>query len=94
MDEALKFIRRQQKKHKPFFATIWYGSPHRPFFATPEDKKSLMEIEEEAKRNQYGEIVGIDRSMGNLRRTLREMGIEKNTIIWFNSDNGGLRDFG
>ncbi len=46
------------------------------------------------RRNHYGEIVAIDLSIGNLRRTLREMGIEKNTMIWFNSDNGGLKDFG
>ena len=52
-----------------------------------------MDIEEEERRNHYGEIVAIDQSIGNLRRTLREMGIEKNTIIWFNSDNGGLSDF-
>ncbi len=39
--EALKFIRLQKEKHKPFFTTIWYGSPHHPFVAKKEDKDSL-----------------------------------------------------
>ncbi|MDJ0691094.1 MAG: sulfatase-like hydrolase/transferase [Xenococcaceae cyanobacterium MO_188.B32] len=51
--EALKFMRLQQKKHKPFFTTIWYGSPHRPFFANQEDKESLVNVEEEERRQQF-----------------------------------------
>ncbi len=89
--EAIKFIRLQNKKHKPFFTTIWYGSPHSPFIANPEDKESFLDLEKG--QDHYGELVGIDRSIGNLRHALREIGIEKNTIIWYNSDNGGLKDF-
>ena len=38
-----------------------------------------------------GEIVGIDRSICVLRRGLRELGIERDTLVWYCSDNGGLR---
>ena len=30
-----------------------------------------------------------DRSIGNLRTSLRELGIADNTLVWFTSDNGG-----
>ena len=33
----------------------------------------------------------MDRSIGALRGGLRELGIAHNTLIWFSSDNGGLR---
>ena len=39
-----------------------------------------------------GEIIGIDRSIGHLRRSLNEMGIADNTLVWFTSDNGGTAD--
>jgi arylsulfatase A-like enzyme len=35
----------------------------------------------------------MDRSIGNLRRKLRSLGIADNTILWFNSDNGGVKPF-
>ena len=34
----------------------------------------------------------MDRSIGALRRGLREIGVAENTLVWFNSDNGGLPD--
>ena len=40
----------------------------------------------------YGEMVGVDRSMGALRQGLRKLGIADNTMIWFNSDNGAWMD--
>jgi arylsulfatase A-like enzyme len=33
---------------------------------------------------------GIDRSIGTLRKGLRELGIEQDTLLWYCSDNGGL----
>jgi len=34
--------------------------------------------------------VAIDRSIGTLRQGLRDMGIERDTLVWYTSDNGGL----
>ena len=36
----------------------------------------------------------MDQSIGNLRMGLRSMKLEENTLVWFNSDNGGLPNFG
>jgi arylsulfatase A-like enzyme len=40
--------------------------------------------------NHLGELVGIDRSVGTLRQGLRKLGIERKTLVWYCSDNGGL----
>lgn len=32
----------------------------------------------------------MDRSVGTLRGALRELNIADTTLVWFNSDNGGL----
>ncbi|MEM9446123.1 MAG: sulfatase-like hydrolase/transferase [Verrucomicrobiota bacterium] len=86
VDEALKFIKAHLAD--PFFACIWYGSPHSPMLALDQDQVTKAK----GKLAQHlGEIVAIDRSVGALRKGLREMGIEKRTIIWYCSDNGGLK---
>ncbi len=89
IDEALKFIRAQAAAGLPSLSVVWFGSPHSPFVATEEDTLPFADLDA-ASRNHYGELVAMDRSIGNLRKSLREMGIEQNTLVWFCSDNGGL----
>ena len=92
VNEALKFITRQAKANKPFFAVIWYGTPHSPWMALDADKKAFTELNPKAQEH-YGELVAMDRSIGTLRKGLRELAVEKNTLLWFTSDNGGLPGF-
>ncbi|MDA7916167.1 sulfatase-like hydrolase/transferase [Verrucomicrobia bacterium] len=87
--EALKFIERQRKTGKPFFVVVWFGTPHSPFVAADEDMKAFADLDESS-RNHYGEMVAMDRSIGTLRKGLRQLETEQNTLFWFNSDNGGL----
>lgn len=87
--EALKFIAKNRAGGKPLFTVIWYGSPHAPFHAAPEDKRTFAELAP-LSQDHYGELVAMDRSIGTLRSGLRELGIAENTLVWFCSDNGGL----
>ncbi len=87
--EALKFIGGQAKTGKPTFTVIWYGSPHSPMVAAEADKAAFGALEPNS-ANHYGELVAMDRSIGALRKGLRDLGIADNTLVWFNSDNGGL----
>ena len=89
--EALKFIEKNVKENKPFFSVIWDGSPHDPFVALEEDKIGFENLNKESKEH-YGEIVAFDKSLGILRKKINELGISNNTIIWYCSDNGGLRN--
>jgi arylsulfatase A-like enzyme len=85
--EALKFIKRQAAAKQPFMALVWYGSPHSPFKATDADREAA------GGSDYYGEMLGIDRSMGALRAGLRELGIADNILLLFCSDNGGWPNY-
>jgi len=89
VEEALKFIKRKTKGDKPIFTVIWFGTPHRPFVASEGDKAPFNKLDKNS-QNHYGELVAMDRSIGALRKGLRDLGIEQNTLVWFCSDNGGL----
>lgn len=89
VDEAVKFLEKHHNSGKPMFAVIWYGSPHSPFRALPEDKAPFGQLDEKS-ANHYGELTAMDRSIGRLRQALRRLEIADNTLLVFCSDNGGL----
>jgi arylsulfatase A-like enzyme len=37
VQEAIQFIARARKAAKPFFAVVWFGSPHEPYSGLPDD---------------------------------------------------------
>ncbi len=91
--EALEFIDQQRELDRPSFTVIWYGSPHSPFHAAVDDSEDFTNLNEKG-RQHHGELVAMDRSIGALRSGLKGMGIADNTLVWFNSDNGGLPGVG
>tara|TARA_B100000767_G_C19776835_1_gene543063 strand:- start:2447 stop:3772 length:1326 start_codon:yes stop_codon:yes gene_type:complete len=90
-NEAIDFIKQNNIKKTPFFAVIWDGSPHDPMVANDKDKSSFIGLDNRS-QNHYGELVAFDRNLGRFRNELKEMGISDNTIVWFCSDNGGLKN--
>ena len=87
MDQAIPFIRDSASKNKPFFAVIWFHTPHKPVVAGPEYKAMYSQYSSD-KQNYYGCITAMDEQMGRLRKELRNLGIADNTMLWFSSDNG------
>jgi arylsulfatase A-like enzyme len=90
---AIEFIRAQAGSSLPFLAVVWFGSPHSPHQAVERDRL-LYEGQEENLQHFYGEITGMDRAFGMLRKELEDLGIRDNTILWYCSDNGGLPNVG
>ena len=89
--KALEFIKEKTSQNLPFFAVIWDGSPHDPFLASEKDRDNFKDLDNQS-QHHYGELVAFDRSLGVLRKTLKDLGLENNTILWYCSDNGGLRN--
>jgi arylsulfatase A-like enzyme len=89
IEHALQHIKVQARSNQPFFTVIWYGTPHSPFKASEADNKPFEDLDETS-MHHYGELVALDRSVGALRSGLRELEIEKQTLFWYCSDNGGL----
>ena len=89
--EALKFIEQAQADDRPFLTVIWYGSPHSPWVAGEQDQ---IPGEDTRSAHHHGELVAMDRSIGTLRAGLKRMGVDQKTLVWFCSDNGGLKGVG
>ncbi|WP_146530491.1 sulfatase-like hydrolase/transferase [Novipirellula artificiosorum] len=87
VEAAQRFMKTN--RDRPFFAVLWYGSPHFPYTALEEDREGLPKSLDPRVANLFGEIIAMDRSIGMLRQGLRDMGLAENTLIWFCSDNGG-----
>ena len=78
--EATKFIAAQ--KTSPFFLYMPHTFPHIPLAASARFRGKSAE-------GLYGDVVEeIDWSVGEVLRTLREHGLDNNTLIMFSSDNG------
>ena len=86
-DEAMKFI--TANKDRPFFAYISTNAPHSPLnvakkYVEPYVKKGVGG----GMARFYGMIENIDENMGRLIAGLDKLGLAKNTILIFMTDNG------
>lgn len=93
VEVALKFIRECAEKEQRFLAVVWFGSPHNPHQALEADR-ALYADQSEKVQDFYGEITAMDRAFGKLRESLRELGLRKDTLLWYCSDNGALPGIG
>lgn len=87
MDAALKFIRQHAKEDKPLFTVIWFPAPHLPHKEISSQAKLYADKKH---KGYFQEITLIDEQLGRLRKELRDLEIDQNTILWYCSDNGGL----
>lgn len=87
--EASRFLEQNQASGKPMFAVVWFGTPHSPFKALEPDRKAFESLPAPS-ANHYGELAALDRSIGTLRKKLRDLKIADETLLVFCSDNGGL----
>ncbi|MEM1084702.1 MAG: arylsulfatase [Verrucomicrobiota bacterium] len=86
-EQANDFIRRCAKGDEPFFAYISTNAPHGPLHA-PQEYLDLYSDQSASIAAFYGMITNIDDNVGATRRLLEELGIEKDTIFIFTTDNG------
>lgn len=78
--EAIRFI--QSNQHRPFFLYFAHTFPHVPLFAS---RRFLNK----SARGLYGDTVEeLDWSVGQVLETLRREKLDKNTLVFFTSDNG------
>ncbi|WP_075590523.1 sulfatase [Labilibacter marinus] len=88
-EEAVDFIERNQDK--PFFAFVSFNAVHTPMDAEEEDMKKFPQFE--GKRKEVAAMtLAMDRACGKIMDKLKELGLDKNTIVVFANDNGGPTD--
>ena len=80
--KAMKHIKDRAAEDQPFFLYLALPSPHTPILPT-EDWQGKSGL------NPYADFVlMVDDYMGQLMETIEQAGIEKNTLVFFTSDNG------
>ena len=84
-DEAVAFMKTN--KDKPFFVYLPHAFVHFPHKAS---EPFMKQAEGNARRAQVEEV---DWSVGEILKTVRELGIEEKTLVVFTSDNGGAQGF-
>lgn len=66
----------------PFFLYLAHPMPHVPVYAS-------ADFQEQSERGKYGDTIEeLDWSTGQILQTLKEKGLDKNTLVIFTSDNG------
>jgi len=94
-DAAINFI--EENKNKPFFLYLSHWEVHAPKAAREERinyfKEKLNHSENKDPDPVYAaEIEQIDISVGRVINKLKELNLDKNSIVIFTSDNGGVSD--
>jgi arylsulfatase A-like enzyme len=86
-DQAIRFI--ESSKETPFLLYLAFNAPHSPLQG-PENYLARFAKMEDPKRKVYAAMVAaLDDTIGRVLASLRQQGIEDNTLVVFLSDNGG-----
>ena len=105
-DDACCYIEEYSRKDDPFVLFLSWGPPHNPYESAPEEFKNLYEDKEiklrpnvpESCRSQaikdlkgyYAHISAMDACVGQLQKTIKQCGIDNNTIFVLTSDHGDM----
>lgn len=89
-DKAIAEIERAKADGKPFLLNLWHFGVHTPIepattFAADYEDTRLAQRE----RDYATMVADVDRSMGRILEALDRLGLAKDTIVVFLSDNGG-----
>ena len=90
-EEAESFIRKNSDN--PFFLMLSHYAVHTPLQGKPGKVVNYEKIPENKRQGKpaYAAMIeSVDESVGRVTRVLRELGLEKSTLVIFTSDNGGF----
>ena len=88
VNEAIGWLKKQKKRKKPFYLSVWTHEPHLPIESAPKFMEPYRSISDEGIRQHHGNITQIDHAFGKLMKALDELGHSENTFVFFTSDNG------
>lgn len=93
VDEAIRFIRAH--RDRPFYVNLWTLLPHAPLNPTEEQMKPYDRFSwgrgvrhKSAETIYYASVADLDTQVGRLLDELDQLGLGRNTVVVFSSDNG------
>jgi len=90
-NDAVKLI-NEHDIAKPLFLYLTFNAPHTPYQAPQEYLDKYKSITDPSRRAYAGSITAMDDQIGRVVEALKKKGMRENTIIIFQSDNGGTRN--
>ncbi|WP_442483080.1 arylsulfatase [Aeoliella sp. SH292] len=87
-ESGLKFLEQAAKdKETPFFININFMKVHQPNLPAPEF------IHKSMSKSKYADsVVELDTRIGNVLNKLHELGLDRNTLVFYTTDNGAWQD--
>jgi len=84
---ALEFLEEASKQKAPLFINVNFMKVHQPNMPAPEfEHKSLS-------KSKYADsVVELDARVGAIMDKLKELGLDKNTLVFYATDNGAWQD--
>jgi arylsulfatase len=87
-ESGLKFLEDAAKNpDEPFFISINFMKVHQPNLPAPEFEHKSM-----SKSKFADSLVELDTRIGNVMDKLRELNLDKNTLVFYTTDNGAWQD--
>jgi arylsulfatase A-like enzyme len=84
---ALEFLDDAAKSKAPFFINVNFMKVHQPNLPAPEFEHKSM-----SKSKYADSIVELDTRIGRIMDKLRALGLDKNTLVFYTTDNGAWQD--
>lgn len=87
-DEGISWL-KSRKKDNPFFMFVCFHEPHEPV-ASPEDlvKSYADKARNKDEAHYFANVANMDKAVGRLMKTLDDLKLSKDTLVFFTSDNG------
>lgn len=84
---SLDFLDRNAKSDQPFFMSINFMKVHQPNMPDPDYIGKSM-----SKSKYADSVVELDARIGRIMDKLRSLGLDKNTLVFYTTDNGAWQD--
>lgn len=92
MEETIRFISRAKDNRKPFFAVVWFGSPHEPYSGLPEDLALYDNLPQEYQKKMVS-LTSMETGKPTKRRFDRVLRERFAEITAMDRSMGRLREF-
>jgi len=84
---SLDYLDRNAKSEQPFFMSINFMKVHQPNMPDPDY------IHKSMSKSKYADsVVELDARIGRIMDKIRELGLDKNTLVFYTTDNGAWQD--
>ncbi len=89
--EASAFVERQTAG-QPFFLYLAFGAPHYPMMAPRKYVERFPASMDRDRRVHLAMVAALDDAVGQVRAALERKGLARDTIVYFQSDNGATHE--